>query len=198
MINKGINKILKIKFKSSVFLYPLLNIDKNTQYKPEGSYMGVKTNKGEYKYEDSILILKYKIIEDIEYFAFEKNVLKANENYIGYIKINNKYRAYMFDLENKKQDFINVSTGRYSKLSEETKRKILNHNKSNPANVRYLKSYMYPEKYFNTYAKILTVTEKDIPIMESLLSEVGELCDPPNLEKEILNVKKESKLIIQL
>ena len=38
---------------------------------------------------------------------------------------------------------------------------------------------MFPEKFFKRYAELLDVPQK-------LLEEVGELCDKPNLDKEML------------
>ena len=45
---------------------------------------------------------------------------------------------------------------------------------------------MYPEDYFSTYASLLSTTDNDVSNMYTLLSEVGELCSKPDLEKETL------------
>ena len=46
-------------------------------------------------------------------------------------------------------------------------------------NYVYVDSYLFSEKYFSLYADLLGVDE-------NLLKEVGELCSPPDLEKENL------------
>ena len=46
-------------------------------------------------------------------------------------------------------------------------------------NYAYVSSYLFPEKHFETYAKLL-----DVEV--SFLKSVGELCDKPDLEKEKL------------
>ena len=43
----------------------------------------------------------------------------------------------------------------------------------------YIDSFLNPDKYFKHYAEMINVKEK-------LLREVGELCDPPNIERETL------------
>jgi hypothetical protein len=62
------------------------------------------------------------------------------------------------------------------------KRKILDFFDKNGGNHLYVKSYLFPEKFFDTYADILNVPA-------NLLKEVGELCDKPNLEKEMLTLE---------
>ena len=41
----------------------------------------------------------------------------------------------------------------------------------------YMESYLYPEKYYEIYSELLNIPT-------SLLEEVIELCDKPNLKKE--------------
>ena len=53
----------------------------------------------------------------------------------------------------------------------------------------YIESYLYPKFYFEDYAEILNVKEKD-------LKKVGELCSKPDLEKE--DFKKDLAIVTEL
>jgi len=64
--------------------------------------------------------------------------------------------------------------------------KVLGFFEKDSPNYIYMKSYLYPENYFEDYARCLDV---DIDFLES----VGELCAKPDLEKETLIIKKEVK-----
>jgi hypothetical protein len=64
-------------------------------------------------------------------------------------------------------------------MNTETKRKILDFFDKKSGNYAYVESYLFPEKHFETYARILGVDE-------NLLKSVGELCNKPDLEKEKL------------
>ena len=72
--------------------------------------------------------------------------------------------------------------GKYSKIDVNTKRKILDFFDKKSGNYAYVESYLFPEKHYETYARILGV---DIAMLQS----VGELCDKPNLDKEKLLIE---------
>ena len=63
------------------------------------------------------------------------------------------------------------------------KNKIKNFFQKNSGNALYVQSYLYPSKFYDTYAEILEVEV-------SLLKSVGQLCDKPNLKKETLILEK--------
>lgn len=197
-MSEVINKILNIKSKSAVFIYPILGIPKNAKFKPIASYMAMKSYNDNIGFNDSVFILKYKIEETVEFSLFQKRNIRENKKFLNEIRINNNTKAYIFDMKDIEEDFMNASNGKYSKLTEDTKKKIINHNKHNPSNIEFLKSYLYPDKYFKLYAKLLSARDEDIEEIEKLLSEVGELCSKPNIETETLDIKKESKLVIQI
>ena len=77
---------------------------------------------------------------------------------------------------------MHLINGRYSKISEEIKRKIVNFFDKHSGNYVYVTSYMYPEKFFKRYAELLDVSEE-------LLRDTGELCDKPDLEQEKLLIE---------
>jgi hypothetical protein len=71
--------------------------------------------------------------------------------------------------------------GRYSKLSNVLKRAIKNYYGENSSEYKYIESYLFPDRYFENYAKLLDVEA-------SVLKKVGELCDPCDLDKEKLKI----------
>jgi len=60
---------------------------------------------------------------------------------------------------------------------------------TNSGNYVYVDSYLFPEKYFQLYADLLDTSEE-------LLRSVGELCSPPDLDKENLVAVLENKKIL--
>jgi hypothetical protein len=94
--------------------------------------------------------------------------------------------VYTFDLKKMQADWDNFLLGKYSKISPDLKGKIRGFFGEN--NLGYIDSFLYPERYFNMYAEMLTSRKEDEPEMRKLLKEVGELCSKPNLELENLMV----------
>ncbi len=89
----------------------------------------------------------------------------------------------IFEFSDKKDDWEKFLEGRYSKMTEYTKKEILKFFDSNTGNYVYMKSYLYPDKYYEDYALCLNVEV-------NFLKDVGELCSKPDFIKEklILNV----------
>ena len=171
-----INALYKKYFqKSKIFIYPLLDIKRGTQIVPIETYVAWNDV---YNPEDKKFICVYEI-DSIDYAEFEKNVLLKHTRLHEYIKINNKQAVCVFDFSDMGADWDKMITGKYSKLSDEIKRKIVNFFDKHSGNYIYVTSYMFPKSFFNRYAEILNVSV-------TLLEEVGELCDKPNLEKERL------------
>ena len=69
--------------------------------------------------------------------------------------------------------------GKYSKLSKNCKNSIKTQYQSEFKKYFIIESYIEPSKYFGIYAKLL-----DVPI--NVITEVGELCNPFDMEKEVL------------
>jgi hypothetical protein len=125
------------------------------------------------------LICVYNTPNTPTFLHFEKEIVLKHNRLCDYCKVDSTTSIYVFDFSDLKSDWHYIIIGAYSKINDELKRKILSYFKDNTANVIYITGYLYPEKYFADYAKILDV---DI----SLLKEVGELCSKPNMEKEKL------------
>lgn len=163
--------------KSKIFLYPLLGIKRGTSVTPSETY--VSWEEKQICAEDKRLICLYPHRTDLEYRNFENSILLTHNRLVDYIKIDSETSAFIFNFEDLSDDWNNFMNGKYSKISEKTKRKILDFFDKRSGNYAYVESYLYPEKHFETYAKILNVDP-------DLLIGVGELCNVPDLEKEKL------------
>jgi hypothetical protein len=162
--------------KSKVLLYPLLGIKRGCTAVPEQTYLSWGTK---ISTEDMKLVAVYPVRKDQEYITFEKNVLLKHPRITDYIPLNNEQCIFTFDFSDLKDDWQKFISGNYSKMNPQLKRKIRDHFDKNTSTSIYIDSYMFPEKYFALYADLLGVEE-------SLLKNVGELCSPPNLDKENL------------
>jgi hypothetical protein len=161
--------------KSKIFLYPLLDI-KRGSIVPSETYLGWADN---YNPDNMKLICVYKPQETDFYNDFEVETLLKHTRLCDFIKVDSDTSVFIFDFSDYKNDWTFFITGKYSKISDELKRKILNYFDKKSGNYTYVESYLFPEKYVKKYAEIL-----DVPV--DLLLSVGELCDKPNLEKEML------------
>lgn len=165
--------------KSKIFIYPLLDIKRGTSVVPSETYLCYNESINS---EDMKLVCVYHSRDDQEYLNFEKNVLFKHNRLDDYIKVSENKLIVIFDFSDLTIDWDLFVKGRYSEMDVKIKRKILNFFDKNSGNYAYVESYLFPEKHFKNYARLLNVEE-------SLLKSVGELCSKPDLEKEMLKVE---------
>lgn len=162
--------------KSKIFLYPLLDIKRGTSVVPSETYLSWNNTVDS---EDMKLVCIYHPRTDPEYVNFEKNVLLKHNRLSDYIKVDDNTLVVIFDFSDLNIDWFLFKQGKYSQMDTKLKRKILDFFDKRSGNYAYVESYLFPEKHFETYAKILEV---DVDFLIS----IGELCTPPDLEKETL------------
>jgi hypothetical protein len=165
--------------KSKIFLYPLLGIKRGTSVIPDETYLSWNSK---YNPEDMKLVCVYKTRTDSEYINFENNFLLKHNRLYDYVKTNDSNSVFIFDFSDYSNDWKCFLNGKYSKLDNKTKNKILDFFEKNSGNYVYVHSFLYPNKWFERYAELLAV---DV----DLLKEVGELCDKPNFDKENLLIE---------
>jgi hypothetical protein len=165
--------------KSKIFLYPILGIKRGTSVVPTETYVSWadKVNS-----EDMKLVCVYPVRTDSEYMQFEKNVLLKHNRLIDLIKVDEEKLVVTFNFSDLSDDWSCFLDGKYSKMNINTKRKILDFFDKKSGNYAYVESYLFPEKHFETYAKILDVDA-------NFLKSVGELCNKPDLDKESLLIE---------
>jgi hypothetical protein len=163
--------------KSKVFLYPLLGVRKGVRFVPIETYITWEENETTPK---NALVCAYSIEDgpaaNKSFGAFAKSELRKNELYHSEYEIEN-LKLFTFDLSFFKNDLENFKNGKYSEFSIVTKKIIMEFFGNAGTISEYMESYLYPEKYYEIYSDMLNV-----PI--SILEEVKELCDKPNLKKE--------------
>jgi hypothetical protein len=168
--------------KSKIFIYPTLGIRKGQSVSLIDTYIG---------WEDKVklgtpsLICLYYLRKDPEFINFEKTKLLKNPYFKEFFEVEDNRGAYIFDLREYKEDWPLFIVGRYSLLSKKLKNQIINFQPKNTVNYSYVNSFLYPEKYFGIYKELLNIDIKT-------LMEVGELCDRPDLDKEILKAEIKS------
>jgi hypothetical protein len=166
--------------KSKVFLYPLLKLKKGIDFVPEQTYIAWDNI---YDQSDFKFLCLYSAGEkDLKFNVFHEKHLKNHHLLESYIYLGDDTHIYVFDYSCFKHDFLSFIDGKYSKFSIKTKSTILNFF-GNIGNIsEYVKSFLNPELYHETYAEALEVDVK-------LIKEVWELCSLPDKEKETILLK---------
>lgn len=163
--------------KSRAFLFPILGIKKTNKFLPMGTYISIDD---EINTDEMKLICVYKYSDTQEYIDFEKELLLSNSYFERVIKFD-IYRIYIFDLSLYEIDWFNFLGGKYSNLSKDLKNIIKKYYGENTMEYAYIKSFLYPQGYYEIYAELLDVRS-------SILINTKELCDPFNLSQETLKL----------
>jgi len=171
--------------KSYNFLYPLLGLKKHKTNKPLQTYItwenvcDVKSRK---------LICVFKIQDTPEWKHFEKEYLITHNMLDECLLIDENTIAYIFNFNIKSEDYDAFISGKYSKISTNSKKMLSTYYGVHTPEWIFMESYLYPEKYFKTYAEILKIDVE-------LLKNVGELCEKYDEEKEMYKVLVHQKTV---
>ena len=180
--------------KSYKFLYPLLNIT-NKNIRPIQTFISWKDR---YQPNDCRLICVYELdhvlklndnktsyiseVNQSTYQQFERMILFKNEYYETFLECEDNKGAYVFNLSKFREDWMHFCNGQYSLFSTAAKGIVLRFYATNKYSTEYMTSYLHPNKYFKTYSDLINVDE-------SLLVEVGELCNPYDKDKETFKME---------
>lgn len=165
--------------KSFTFLYPLLGFKKKVKYKPEQTYVawdGV-FNEGSRK-----LVCVYNREDSDQWREFEREHLICHKMLDYCLPVDENSVIYVFDFNIYKDDFDNFIKGKYSKMSKAAKQILNDYYGIHTPEWVFIESYIFPDSYFDTYAKILKIDVNE-------LKQVGELCDIYDPEKEKCCIK---------
>lgn len=175
-----ISEIYKNKFqKSFTFLYPLLGFHKTKDIRPYKVYLCSPEHNIDFK--DRKLICVYKKENTEKWKNFERSKLITHRMLDVCIPIDDQTVVYVFDFNHMSSDFDIFLEGRYSKLSKNAKKLLTDYYGVHTPEWVYIESFLFPAKYFKDYAKLLKVDE-------SLLKEVGELCNKYDPKAETYTV----------
>lgn len=162
--------------KSYKFIYPLMGISLGHKILPAQTYMSWQDR---ITINDFKLICVYELSDSPEFKAFERKILLRHQFFEDYKEgIGNK-GIYIFNLKHFKKDIRLLMASKYSLLSAEAKKILLDYYSVNRFSREYVDSFLNPENYYSIYASHLDVSEK-------LLREVGELGERFTREKENL------------
>lgn len=175
--------------KSKVFLFPNLGIKSTAFIVPENTFIswGDLIDK-----HDEKLIVVYKQQHNEGFRTFEKNVIFKNKYFLDVIECEDGFIAYVFTFAEHSQDWVNFLHGKYSQLSPDLKTKIKYYFGVNSEEYAYIESYLFPTRFFEKYAKMLTTRDVDFHVMHNILQEIGELCTPYSPDIENLKIKVKS------
>lgn len=162
--------------KSRIFMYPLIGIRQGVSVTPIQTYVAWQ---GKVEPNQGFLVALYHLREDQEFKVFDRDILRKNKLFHSFTEVEDGKGVYVFDMNGIRADWDNFLIGKYSKLSPDTKRKLINFFGKNQTDYAYIHSWLYPSRYFALYSELLLVKEK-------VLSEVGELCSIPDVNKEVL------------
>lgn len=183
MITKLRNRYFQ---KSRCFLYPALGLIRADDFTlPLQTYISWP-EKG-ISDQDCTLICLYQKLDNSYYDDFEKTIMKS-PLYLGRHEISEDRIAYTFDFSRYKTDWLCFIGGKYSRFSTRFKERIQEYyGTERDEEFGQVDSYLNPQRYFGLYARMLGMASKE-------LQQVGELCSPPDLDKEKLNAVKEESL----
>lgn len=166
--------------KSRSFLYPALGIKRTAHHSPSGTYIALDGLVGP---EDMKLICTYRGDTTEGFKSFEEQMLISNPLFSSTLQVDD-YNLYLFDYSTYQPDWFNFIMGKYSKFTNPLKKAIKLYYGEQSVEYKYMDSYLNPDKYFEVYAKLLNVSS-------DVLKQVGELCDPCDLDKETLKIPVE-------
>ena len=188
--------------KSKLFLYPLLGIPRGGSVTPVKTYLRWE---GKYTTVHRKLMVAYRLRDDEEFEVFDKTVLRTNPRFEEFYKVNDDFGIYVFSFTNMLdfEAYGQVAKGEYSALNANFKKMIERFFSDNRRNKEQIKSYIYPSRYYEDYAELLTVPSArpqdkyDREDMEDELRRNGELCTVPDFDKETLKADLSNLLILK-
>jgi hypothetical protein len=168
--------------KSKIFLFPLIKIPFGSHPVNMESYFSME----EHFQHDKVFITVHYFLNEknencknkkITFERFTQEILKANKRFVSIKNIGANVVECLFDLSEYREDVLLFLEGKYSCMSENTKKIVANYFAKTHPNHPFVESFVYPELYHKSYAEHLDVNVE-------LLKEVVELCDKPDFNKE--------------
>ena len=176
--------------KSKSFLYPLLGIAKGAYAQPMQTYICMKHHSGlVIKPKDKKLICLFEDTDSKEFKAFEQAYLINNPYYLETIPGPMTSKLYIFNLKKHAGDWNKFLKGKYSEFSNLAKVKIKEYYGHHTLEYTYMRSFLFPEYYWEDYANFL-----DVPV--SIIKDTHELCDLYNVDKECINIEEQELELI--
>lgn len=180
--------------KSKCFLFPLLGIRKTEHTASLTTYISWDNVYGIDQLK--LIVLKKDGIDTMSYHSFEKIHLLSNKYFERLVYVDNNSIVYIFNLQQFEEDWKCFLAGKYSKFSYYSKHLIKKYFQIASDEWQYMESFLYPSKYWDTYAELL-YDIRDRPAGLTLIKSVGELCNIYNPDMEQLTVVRKDILETQ-
>ena len=165
--------------KSKVFLYPLLKLKKGIDFVPEQTYIAWD---GLYQPSDYKFLCLYNAKKNDKFLKFEATFIEPHPALEACFSLSEDQHLYVFDMKDFKYDYKMFIRGRYSRFSIKVK-DLIEEFFGKVGNIsQYITSFLNPEEYHEQYAEALDINIK-------VISDVYELCSPPDLDKETISVE---------
>jgi hypothetical protein len=191
--------------KSRSFLYPLLGLDRESAYQPEGVYLGLVTaepgaegRKIIYTPEDRKLLVVFPALaQTYDWLFYRQQVLAHHSLAEHQLELDDERLLVVFNMEGFEREYAQFLEGRYSTFSDPHKRAISSFYGVHTPEWAYMHAFLFPDGYYRQYALLLYDRPSDQEKCERQLRENVELCDRYDPEKESFYVEL-SKNVVEL
>lgn len=167
--------------KSKSFLFPLLAIRRNARFIPRQTYIAWQ---GVYEPQDCKLVVTYEAAPEGSvrgWKAFLNEVIIKHPLFYKLCETQDDAQVVcVFNLMGFHRDVDAFLSGRYSRMSSRAKTRIREYFGIGSPDWAYMETYLTPERHFDHYSTLLNVDR-------GLLESVGELCEPPDLQRELFS-----------
>jgi hypothetical protein len=170
--------------KSQTLLYPLLDIKKEPLNKPMTTFIEWQ---GMFNKNERKLICLFKKQDTDNWRIFERSKLLTHKMLDFCQEIEKGKIIYVFDMNCMAIDYDQFLAAKYSKFSDEAKRKITAYYGVHTPEWVHIESFIFPEKYHEIYASLLGVKLQ-------VIKDNHELCSPYDLTKETLVISYSDKI----
>lgn len=136
--------------KSKAFLYPALGIRRDAPIVPTQTYISY----GDRIHPQDCKLLVYYESTKYPFYMFSKKKLWSHPMFVSSFRWEKGGVVYIFDFENMMEDWDYFLQGRYSQLSPGLKQSIRNYFGPTSNEYAYMDSFLFPEKYYDTYAEL--------------------------------------------
>jgi len=160
--------------KSKLLLFPLLELPKDS-VKAKTTFLAYK---GKVEITDPSIICVYERTHP-DYYDFRNNILFKHPMFDIMIR-GFDYDYIVFNLKEFKKDYSRFLTGKYSKISMESKRIIKDHYDGTRLGPLMLDTHLNPSDYHEVYAN-------EFGVDVDYVRKAHETLDAPDLEKETLS-----------
>jgi hypothetical protein len=188
--------------KSRSFLYPMTGLRREAGFRPKNTYLRLNVN-GELllSEKDRKLLVLYEAAAgetDPSGWKDHQRQLLRHELLEHLLTLPDGRMLAIFDLFTRRTDLERFLAGKYSTFSERHRREISEYYGVHTPEWAYLDSYLYPEKHYGQYAKLLFDRELDQHHGEAILRENVELCSRYDPALETFFVELAPNVVEQL